>query len=120
MPIVEAFQKESCHVEAVAEGETIAGGIRISNPGRGDQVLKAIQATKALAVSVTDEAILTHQRLLSQKEGIFAEPTSCAALAGVAKLLETKAIGSQDSVVVPLTGFGLKDIKNAIESLKYG
>jgi len=120
MPIVEAFQRGSSHVEATAEGETIAGGIRISNPGRGDQVLQAIRATKAVAVSVTDEAILTHQRLLSQKEGIFAEPTSCAALAGVAKLLETNAIGSQESVVVPLTGFGLKDIENAVKSLKYG
>jgi threonine synthase len=120
MPIVEAFQRGSSHVEATAEGETIAGGIRISNPGRGDQVLRAIRATKAVAVSVTDEAILTHQRLLSQKEGIFAEPTSCAALAGVAKLLETNAIDSQDSVVVPLTGFGLKDIENAVKSLKYG
>jgi threonine synthase len=120
MPIVEAFQKGSSHVEATAEGETIAGGIRISNPGRGDQVLQAIRATKAVAISVTDEAILTHQKLLSRKEGIFAEPTSCAALAGVAKLLETNAIRPQDSVVVPLTGFGLKDTKNAAKSLKYG
>jgi threonine synthase len=69
---------------------------------------------------VTDDAILTHQKLLSRREGIFAEPTSCAAVAGVAKLLETNAIHTQDSVVVPLTGFGLKDTKTAARSLKYG
>lgn len=121
MPIVEAFQRGSSHVEASAEGETIAGGIRISNPGRGDQVLQAIRATKAAAVSVTDDAILAHQTLLSRREGIFAEPTSCAALAGLTKLVEMNAIHTQDSVIVPLTGFGLKDTKNAVKSLeKYG
>jgi threonine synthase len=116
MPIVIAFQKGAGHVEATAEGETVAGGIQISNPGRGDQVLEAIRATKAAAVSVTDDAILKHQLLLSRKEGVFAEPTSCAALAGVAKLLEINAIHKQDSVIVPLTGFGLKDTKNAVRS----
>jgi threonine synthase len=121
MPIVEAFQKGSSHVEAVVEGETIAGGIRISNPGRGDQVLQALRATKAMAVSVADDTILRQQTLLSRREGIFAEPTSCAALAGLEKLLEMNVIHKHDSVVVPLTGFGLKDTRNAAKSLeKYG
>jgi len=118
MPIVEAFRKGKAHVEPTVEGETVAGGIRISNPGRGDQVLEAVRATEAAAVSVTDEAILAHQKLLGRKEGIFAEPTSCAALAGLARLVETNAIRPQDSVVVPLTGFGLKDTKNAAISLE--
>jgi threonine synthase len=56
--------------------------------------------------------------LLARTEGIFAEPTSCAALAGMAKLLEMSVISPQDSVVVPLTGFGLKDSKSAAKSLK--
>jgi threonine synthase len=118
MPIVDAFRKGKSHVEPTVEGETVAGGIRISNPGRGDQVLEAVRATEAAAVSVTDEAILAHQKLLGRKEGIFAEPTSCAALAGLARLVETNAIRPQDSVVVPLTGFGLKDTKNAAISLE--
>jgi threonine synthase len=118
MPIVEAFRKGSAQVKPAFEGETVAGGIRISNPGRGDQVLEAIRATEATAVSVTDEAILSHQKLLGRKEGIFAEPTSCAALAGLARLVQTGVIRHQDSVLVPLTGFGLKDTKNAAMSLE--
>jgi threonine synthase len=118
MPIVQAFRKGSDHVEPSPEGETIAGGIRISNPGRGNQVLRALKDTNAEAVSVTDEEILRHQKLLSRKEGMFAEPTSCAALAGLEKLLEMGAVSSEDSVVVPLTGFGLKDTRNAARALK--
>ena len=118
MPIVEAFRKGNAHVEPTLEGETVAGGIRISNPGRGDQVLQAIRASGGTAISVADETVLSNQKLLACKEGIFAEPTSCAALAGLAELVETKAIGSQESVLVPLTGSGLKDTKNAALSLK--
>ncbi len=118
MPIIQAFRKGIDHVESSREGETIAGGIRISNPGRGDQVLRALRDTGAEAVPVTDQEILRHQRLLGRREGMFAEPTSCAALAGLEKLLEMGAIDRQEEVVVPLTGFGLKDTRNAARSLQ--
>jgi len=118
MPIVNAFLNGYARVEPTVEGETIAGGIRISNPARGNRVLEAIRATGGTAVPVTDQAILAHQKLLGRKEGIFAEPTSCAALAGLAELVEKKTIDPQDSVIVPLTGFGLKDTKHAAMSLE--
>jgi threonine synthase len=116
-PIVQAFHKGNSHVEASPEGDTIAGGIRISNPERGDQVLEALRSTNGSAVSVTDDSILKHQMLLARTEGIFAEPTSCAALAGFAKMLEINTIDAEESAVVPITGFGLKDTKNAARSL---
>ncbi len=118
MPITEAFRKGVDHVESSQEGETIAGGIRISSPGRGDQVLRALRDTGGKAVSVSDQDILRHQRLLGRREGMFAEPTSCAALAGLEKLLEMGAIERQEAVVVPLTGSGLKDTRNAARSLQ--
>jgi len=117
MPIVEAFRKRSTEVEPVEERETIAGGIRISYPRRGGQVLQALERTEGEAIGVSDEAILKDQRLLARREGIFAEPTSCAALAGIEKLLETGVIDNHESVVVPLTGFGLKDTKTAAITL---
>jgi threonine synthase len=118
MPIVQAYQKGSSEVEPVTERETVAGGIRISNPARGWQVLEALRATRGKAISVSDEEILRHQRLLAEKEGIFAEPTSCAALAGLEKLRKTGEIKADESVIVPLTGFGLKDTKSAAKSLE--
>ncbi len=47
--------------------------------------------------------------MLAKKEGIFAEPTSAAAFAGLAQLVDQGVIGSSESVLVPVTGFGLKD-----------
>ena len=49
------------------------------------------------------------QRSLARDEGIFAEPTSAAAFAGVRRLMEDGVIASGESVLVPVTGFGLKD-----------
>lgn len=118
MPIVQAYNKGNIQVEPVSESETIAGGIRIANPARGKQVLQTLRKSRGVAVAVSDDAILNHQRLLAMNEGIFAEPTSCAALAGLETLLGEGVIHRDESVLVPLTGFGLKDTKNAAMSLE--
>jgi threonine synthase len=117
MPIVAAFDNAASKVTPAEEGETIAGGIRITNPARGKQILQALRRSKGHAVAVSDEAILQHQKALARNEGIFAEPTSCAALAGLEKLLDNGALATDESVIVAITGFGLKDTKNAIKSI---
>lgn len=68
-------------------------------------------------MAVGDQEILQHLRDLARNEGIFAEPTSCAALAGLEKLLEMGHIAADESIVVAITGFGLKDTKNAERSI---
>jgi threonine synthase len=117
MPIVEAHRRGAMQVGPAQEGETIAGGIRIANPPRGRQVLEILYRSSGQAVAVSDQAILQHQKALARNEGIFAEPTSCAALAGLEKLFDTGAIAADESVVVAITGFGLKDSKNAANSI---
>jgi threonine synthase len=117
MPVVEAYRKGGVRIEPFSEGETIAGGIRISNPARGTQILQTLRSSHGVAISVSDDAILKHQRLLAKKEGIFAEPTSCAALAGLKELVGNGDIRRDESVLVPITGFGLKDTLNAARSL---
>ena len=111
-PIVNAFQTGNQKIQPVGERETVAGGIRISKPARGEQVLQAIKETHGAAISVSDQLILKHQRLIAETEGIFVEPTSCAALAGLEKLCDIGLIASSEAVVIPLTGFGLKDTRS--------
>ena len=55
-----------------------------------------------------DEQTLKWQRLLAEKEGIYAEPTSAAALAGLHRLVLGGQVQPSDSVLVPITGSGLK------------
>ena len=62
-----------------------------------------------IAVSVEELAIIQMQKDLAEQEGIFAEPTSAAAFAGLEILINQGAINDSDSVLAPVTGFGLKD-----------
>jgi len=120
MPIVHAHRNGLNHIEKVREGKTIASGVRIGNPVRGAQVLEAIRASGGAALSVSDEEVLYHHRTLAEKEGIFAEPTSCVALAGLSRLHESKEIPPNESVVVQITGFGLKDAETAKKQVTLG
>ena len=61
------------------------------------------------AVAVAEHDIVRWQRRLSVDEGLFVEPTSASALAGLESLLEAGKIGPEETTLVALTGFGLKD-----------
>ena len=89
--------------------KTVAGGISVAAPVRGAQVIAALKATGGSAVAVLDEDIINMQRLLASGEGVFAEPTSAAAFAGLELPVRDGAIERDDLAVVAVTGFGLKD-----------
>lgn len=113
MPIVETYERGLDYVEGVEEGETVAGGVGIGDPARGKQVLEAIRSSGGTALGVSDEGLSCHHGALAEKDGIFAEPTSCVPVAGLTTLYAIGEIGCADTVVVPLTGFGLKDAETA-------
>ena len=64
---------------------------------------------------ITDDQILSAQKLLAQREGVFCEPASAASLAGLIQDLEAGRIPEQSVIVCTLTGHGLKDPDIAIE-----
>ena len=66
-------------------------------------------------LAVTDEEILEAYSLIASSEGIFAEPGSCASIAGVKKQVESGLLKKGSTVVAVLTGNGLKDPDTAIE-----
>ena len=88
---------------------TMAGGIVATVPPRGRQVVQAVRATGGTAAAVEEERILEWQRTLARDEGLFIEPTSAAAFAGLDILVSQGAIRPHEVTLVPITGFGLKD-----------
>lgn len=95
--------------EMVTNPETVATAIRIGNPASWDKAVRALDESSGRIDSVTDEEILAAQKLLTSSEGIFAEPASCASLAGVVKHRQLGLIEEGKRVVCVLTGNGLKD-----------
>jgi threonine synthase len=108
-PLVQALANGWDKPLPVEPGPTIAGGISIADPPRGTALLRALRETHGGAVAVSDEAIVHWGRLLATLEGVYAEPTSAAAVAGLARLVAAGQIPAAGTAVVVITGSGLKD-----------
>ncbi|WP_124068596.1 threonine synthase [Filibacter tadaridae] len=96
------------------EPETVATAIRIGNPASWGLAKNALAESNGAILSVTDKEILEAYSLLASSEGIFAEPASCATVAGIKKRLDAGLLAKGSTVVGVLTGNGLKDPETAI------
>ncbi|MHC5558137.1 threonine synthase [Kocuria sp. U4B] len=119
-PVMWGFQAEGAAPlvlgHPVTEPETIATAIRIGNPASWDSAVAARDESGGLIGAVSDDEILAAHRWLSAKEGVFVEPGSAA---GVAGLLQKHAAGEAPTgktVVITVTGHGLKDPQWAIKA----
>ena len=113
LPVLLGFQADGAaplvYGKTIENPETIATAIRIGNPASKDKALKALKESNGQVNAVTDDEILHAFRYIASKEGVFAEPASCASLAGVLKLHKKGFFKKGDTVVCVLTGNGLKD-----------
>ena len=117
-PIAEAIVTNNEAIKPVEKPETIATAIRIGNPVNWKRALRAMRESNGTAETVTDNEIVSAQKLLARKEGIFVEPASAASIAGLRKLIEKGEIDHDESVVCIATGHGLKDPEIAIKACK--
>ncbi len=111
-PLVRAFE-EKMDPHKIAPWEhpdSVATGLMDPFPWDGDAALKALHESSGTAVKVSNEEILDSQRTLAKSEGIFAEPSGVAVLAGLIKLKDRGLIAGDDCVVIEITGSGLKDL----------
>jgi len=114
-PIVQAIKEGRDRIEPVKNPSTVATAIRIGNPASWKKAMTAIRESKGTAESVTDEEILSAQRLLARKEGLFVEPASASSIAGLKKLIELGSIDRDEEIVCVATGHGLKDPDSAMK-----
>lgn len=104
--------------EPVDEPQTEATAIRIGRPAGWDGALQVRAQSGGMFVSMPDEQTFAAQRMLASEEGIFAEPASAAAVAGVIALAGSGALARGATVVAVLTGHGLKDPDAVLKGLK--
>jgi threonine synthase len=109
-PLVKAFceEKTPFEIKPWRLPQTIAGGLADVLPWDGDAALVALK-NGGTAEVVSDDEILNAQRLLASTEGIFAEPSGVASLAGLIRLIDKGMLNRDETVVILITGSGLKD-----------
>lgn len=100
----------------VTEPDTIATAIRIGNPASWDLAIAARDESSGLIDSVTDEEILAAHRWLSSREGVFVEPGSAAGVAGLIKKHAAGEVPTAATIVITVTGHGLKDPQWALRT----
>jgi threonine synthase len=94
----------------VEKPETVATAIRIGKPARGEQALEAAEESQGRIIAVSDDEIISMQRLLAKLEGIWVEPASAAGLAGLAHEIAAGRFDPKGKRIVAIcTGHGLKD-----------
>ncbi|KFZ42751.1 threonine synthase [Anoxybacillus flavithermus] len=120
LPEMRGFEAEGAAAivrnEVIENPETIATAIRIGNPASWEYAVQAANESGGKIDEVTDAQILDAYRLLAREEGIFAEPASCASIAGVMKQVESGEIAKGSRIVAVLTGNGLKDPNVAMDA----
>ena len=119
LPKIHAAQPAGCApvVRALEAGQefpdlvkpnTIAKSLAIGNPADGFQVVRVVNETGGAGAMVSDEEILDAIQLLAATEGIFTEPAGGTTLAATRALIARGTIKPDESVVVCVTGNGLK------------
>ncbi|MBW7956720.1 MAG: threonine synthase [Deltaproteobacteria bacterium] len=106
-PIVNAV-KEGSELIRPVRPNTIAKSLAIGNPADGYYSAKVMRETGGWGENVTDEEIIEAMKLLAETEGIFAETAGGVTLGAAKKLIESGRIPRDESIVVSITGNGLK------------
>jgi len=109
-PIVKGF-KEGIALPETVSGKSIAEGLVGRWGYDAALALKALKESNGHAEYVSDVEIIEAMKLLASLEGIFAEPSGAACIAGLSKTVETGMVDKGEEVVCIVTGSGFKDIE---------
>ncbi len=115
-PLVQSIERNLDHVEETGEPSTIASALRV-NFG-ANHAIKAIKESGGFGISVSDREIENAQKNLAELDGIFAETSSAAALAGVEKAIRNGRVQKDATISVILTGTGFKEYQFNQSELK--
>jgi threonine synthase len=104
----------------VKHPETIASAIRIGNPASWELATVARETSDGYFGAISDDKILEAHRILSAEVGIFVEPASAISVAGLLERADAGMIPKGATVVLTVTGHGLKDPQWALRTADGG
>jgi threonine synthase len=109
-PVAQAFADGKDVCRPVRTPQTIAKSLAIGDPADGVFALDLARRTGGSIDAVTDEEIVAGIRLLAETTVVFTETAGGVTTAVLNKLAERGDIGSDERVVLVITGEGLKTL----------
>jgi threonine synthase len=116
-PISATVKTGANKVKPVRDPQTIAKSLAIGDPADGYFASQLIRETGGWSEDVDDEAIIDAMKLLAETEGIWTETAGGVTLAVTQKLIEQGRIDRDESIVVCITGNGLKTQEPLLERM---
>lgn len=113
-PIAKAVQAGTSDIEP-QRPNTIARSLAIGNPADGFYASRMIRGTGGYAEDVSDPEIIEAMQLLASTEGVFAETAGGVTLACARKLIDQNRIDREQSIVLVITGNGLKTLDAIVD-----
>jgi len=107
---ITAAQKAGLDFFKPVKPDTIAKSLAIGTPADGFYALKVMKETGGSSDDVTDDEIREGIRMLAECEGIFAETAGGVTVGVARKLIASGRIPAHESVVLCITGNGLKTL----------
>ncbi len=107
--VVRYFKSKKFELQSA---ETIADSICASVPRNLYMADEAITKSGGFAIEVSDEEILSAQKEIIQKFGIFIEPSSAASFAGFKQAVSSGLCTGNELNLLMFTGNGLKDMNS--------
>lgn len=107
-PITQAVKDNCDIIRPVKTPTSIAKSLAIGNPADGYYAYKVMKETGAGGEDVTDDEIVDSIKLLAETEGVFTETAGGVTLGVLRKLLAQGRIPRNESIVLAITGNGLK------------
>src|SRR6184192_185830 len=106
-PVSTAIQRGLDTVTPVRP-HSIAKSLAIGNPADGRYAARAVRASGGWGTACREDAVQEGMALLAQTEGILSEPAGGVVIAGLAELVASGRIQREETVVICITGSGLK------------
>ncbi|HEX5027965.1 MAG TPA: threonine synthase [Gaiellaceae bacterium] len=115
-PVAAAFADD--RKVAPLRPDTIARSLAIGNPADGDLAVATARASGGAIHSVAEDEIGENMALLAETSGVFGETATGVTLGALRRAVEDGALGAEDTVVLLVTGDGLKTPQPVADRLR--
>jgi threonine synthase len=115
-PIVTGIKENSDIIRPV-KPNTIARSLAIGNPADGIYAFRTVKESGGWAEDVSDDEIVEAMKLLAATQGIFTETAGGVTLGVTKKLIEQGRIPKDESILICITGNGLKTQEAVTEKI---
>ncbi len=109
-PVSTAILEGATYITPVRP-DSIARALAIGNPADGRYAVRAVRSSDGWGAACSEVAILEGMRLLAETEGVLSEPAGGVAVAALQELVRQRRVRPDESVVLCITGNGLKTME---------